>query len=295
VFANSLAVKAHIGQYLDESKVTVVYPQIDTSRLAEQTAEALPTPAFPGAAAGDLKITVVGRLSDTKGQWRVVDAIGELAKRGATARLCLVGSWTDNDYDLQLRDRAKALGVESQLTIVGEQENPFPFVAAADVCVTASTIEAFGRTTLEYMLSGKPAIASTGGGGSELVVDGETGALFDPEQTSSLVEALSRYVDDAAAVQAQGAAARDRALVLMTSEYSNLRAIERLKQTAALTDVYRLPAISRHWFALPGYFHSMSKTGSQQITASFIATRLKGRAKNYAKKPVAALRRALRK
>ena len=295
VFANSLAVKSHIGQYLDESKVTVVYPQIDTSRLAEQTAEPLPVPAFPGAGADDLKITVVGRLSDTKGQWRVVDALGALKERGAVARLCLVGSWTDNDYDLQLRDRARALGVEAQLTIVGEQENPFPFVAAADVCVTASTMEAFGRTTLEYMLSGKPAVASTGGGGSELVVDGETGALFDPEQTSSLVEALSRYVADRASIEVHGAAARDRALELMTSEYSNLRAIERLRRTAALTDVYRLPQISRHWFALPGYFHSMSKTGSQQITASFIATRLKGRAKNYAKKPVAALRRALRK
>jgi len=295
VFANSLAVKSHIGQYLDESKVTVVYPQIDTKQLDEKAAEALPAPAFPVAAPDDLKITVVGRLSDTKGQWRVVDAIGELKRRGATAHLCLVGSWTDNDYDLQLRARARALGVDSQLTIVGEQENPFPFVAAADVCVTASTIEAFGRTTLEYMLAAKPAIASTGGGGSELVVDGATGALFDPERTDTLVEALMRYVGDRDSITTHGAAARGRALELMTSEYSNLRAIERLKRTAAATDVYRLPNIARHWFALPGYFHSASKTKSQEITVRFIMTRLKGRLKNYAKKPVSAVRRAVKK
>jgi glycosyltransferase involved in cell wall biosynthesis len=288
VFANSLAVRDHIAQYIDKP-IQVVYPKVDVTSLdakAAAVADPAPFPAEPG-----LRIAVVGRLSDTKGQWRVIDAVGELEKRGVRASVCLVGSWTDPDYDVQLTARARALGIADRVTIVGEQENPFPFVAAADVCVTASSIEAFGRTTLEYMLLSKPAIASADGGGAELVEDGVTGALFSPEDPASLVDAIAPYAADPSRAAAHGAAARERALRMTEHEFSNAAAIDTLTGLVG-GPAYRLPEIARYWFALPGHYSEMMRTGGM-TTVRFIATRIRGRLRNLAKRPVAAVRRVV--
>lgn len=290
VFTNSIALKKHVGQYLDEGKVSVVYPQVDVAEL-EHKAEAEPEIApFPAANAG-LKVTVVGRLSETKGQWRAIDAVGELAVRGITASLCLVGSQEQPDYDVRLKARAQKLGIADRVTITGERTNPFPYIAAADVCVTPSGIEAFGRSTLEYMLVGKPVVASEGGGSAELVLPGDTGFLFPPDDTAVLADRLEQYSRHPELLQAHAAAASARARDLMSHEFSNLAAIERLKRTATLTP-YRLPNIARYWFALPGHYFSAAGRGPR-ITVSFILTRLAGRARNLARRPVAALRRRL--
>jgi len=292
VFTNSLALKAHIGQYLDESRVTVVYPSVDVARLENLAAEAPARDPFPGALPGELKLTVVGRLSDSKGQWRVVDALGALAARGVAARLCLVGSWEAPGYDMQLVDRARELGVADRLTIAGEQSNPFPFVAAADVCVTPSGIEAFGRTTLEYMLLGKPVVAGNTGGSAELVDEGVTGFHFDPDQNGSLADALLRFRLDDDSVPRLGAAGRERAHSFTHSDFSNAAAIERLVRTAGVEQPYRLPQFARHWFSLPGAFTRMHQQ-SPSMTLSFIATRLRSRAARLVKSPIATIRRKL--
>lgn len=291
VFTNSLALKRHAGQYLDESLVTVVYPQLDVADLREKAGR---KPAIaPFADDAGLKITVVGRLSETKGQWRAIDAVGELASRGIVASLCLVGSREQPDYDTVLKARARALGIADRVSVVGEQANPFPYIAAADVCVTPSGIEAFGRSTLEYMLSGKPVVASEGGGSAELVLPGETGFLFDPDDPAALADRLADYASDPAIVASHAKRAEDRALDLMTHEYSNAAAIERLKHTATLTP-YRLPNIARYWFSLPGAYFAESGRGPR-ITLAFIATRLRGRVLNLLRRPLGTVRRLVRR
>lgn len=291
VFANSLALKSHIGQYLDEGKVTVVYPRADAAELAHKASEVPETPPFPQPDPG-LKVTVVGRLSETKGQWRVIDAIGELAARGVVVSLCLVGGQEQPDFDARLMTRARKLGIADRVTIVGERANPFPFIQAADVCVTPSGIEAFGRSTLEYMLLGKAVIASEGGGSAELVTPGETGFLFPPDATTTLAAHLERYAGDPESASAHGARGADRARELMSHEFSNAAAIDRLKQTATLAP-YRLPNIARYWFALPGHYFSAQGRGPR-ITLSFIRTRLAGRVANLLRHPLATIRRRRR-
>lgn len=274
VFTNSLALKSHIGQYLDEDLVTVAYPQLDIDAARRRAVEEPERPPFPAADPG-LRITVVGRLSDSKGQWRAVEAIGKLASRGIAASLCLVGGQEDPDTDRRLMSRATALGIRDRISIVGERANPFPYVAAADVCITPSGIEAFGRSTLEYMAIGKPVIASAGGGSAELVLPGKTGYLFAPEDVSSLADLLETYARNPDLVRSQGFAAEDRARELMTGEFSSASVIERLKHTATM-DPYRLPNIARYWFELPGYYFASAGRGPR-ITVAFIRTRLRGR------------------
>lgn len=291
VFTNSFALKAHIGQYLDESKVSVVYPQVDVAAVERRAAEAPSVAPFvpkPG-----VNITVVGRLSETKGQWRVIDAIGILADRGIAANLCLVGSQESVDYDAQLIARAKAVGVADRVTIVGEQENPLPFIAAADLCITPSGIEAFGRSTLEYMLVGKPAITSAGGGSAELVVPGVTGQHFQADVPDSLADAIAHYVAEVGDLVRHGQAGAERARELMLGANGNASAIDRLERAATLP-AYRLPNIARYWFALPGLYFGSGSRGPRAMM-SVVAARLPGRMRRALGRPFGLARRLRRR
>jgi glycosyltransferase involved in cell wall biosynthesis len=263
---------------------------VDVTELERKADERPERDPFPG---GGLKIAVVGRLSETKGQWRAIDALGELASRGVEASLCVIGSQEEPDYDVRLRARAARAGVADRVTFLGEQANPFPYIRAADVCVTSSGIEAFGRTTLEYMLVGKAVVASDGGGSAELVVPDETGFLFDPARAGSLSEYLERYAREPQLIAAHGDAGASRARSIMTGEFSNAAAIERLKATTKLPP-YRLPNIARYWFALPGHYFSAAGRGPR-ITAAFILTRLRGRVVNLLRRPLGAIRRVARR
>ncbi len=69
----------------------------------------------------------------------------------------------------------------------------------ADIVLSTSSGEAFGRTTVEAMAMGKPVIATAHGGSLETVIPGETGWLVkpaDPEQLAAAIdEALNMNKD----------------------------------------------------------------------------------------------------
>lgn len=274
VFTNSLALKSHLSDHLDADKVSVVYPQVDAEQARRLGLERPATTPFPQATPG-LRITVVGRVEPGKGQHRVIDAVAELKRRGVTATVCFVGSWKDPGYDVALRDRARSAGVDGQVTLVGEQANPYAFISAADLCVTPSTLEAFGRTTLEYMLLGKPVVASNSGGSAELVVPGVTGALFDLDRPDALADALEPYATSSDLVREHGDAAARHLETVVHGRYGNDVAIDRLESLVG-GPAYRLPDVARYWFALPEAYASVGAM-SGKMAAGLLLSRLRTR------------------
>lgn len=271
VFTNSLALKAHLERYITGTPISVVYPQLDRSAIERQAGENPAGDPFP---AGGLKITIVGRLSHSKGQWRAIEAIAELERRGVLASLCLVGSHEDPREGARLSRLARDLGVASRVAMVGEQSNPFAYMAAADVCVTASQLEAFGRSTLEYAMVGRPVVASLGGGSAELVKQGVTGFLFSPDVPDALADALENYARTPELLARHGAAGRRFSHELQGGEFTNRAAIEQLRSLTG-SPVRRLPNVARYWFALPEY--SSSGGLGTLIAVRFVATRSAGR------------------
>ena len=62
----------------------------------------------------------------------------------------------------------------------------------SDIVMSTSSIEpeAFGRTTIEAMVMGKPVIATAHGGSLETVVPGDTGWLVEPTDIRGLAAAI---------------------------------------------------------------------------------------------------------
>jgi len=75
------------------------------------------------------------------------------------------------------------------VTVVGQVEDATPYVRDADAIVLPTdTLEGFGLVALEAFSEGRPVVASRSGGPEEVVVDGETGWLFDRRDVDALAD-----------------------------------------------------------------------------------------------------------
>ena len=115
----------------------------------------------------------------------------------------------------------------ANIHFLGHQTKPFPILGAADVFVSTSHNEAFGRSNLEAMACGKPLIGSRTGGLLDLIEDGVNGRLFESCDARDFAEKVVFYYRDRDAVKAHGAAAIKRvadrfATEVMVQQYVDL-------------------------------------------------------------------------
>lgn len=75
----------------------------------------------------------------------------------------------------------------------------------ADVFVLPTLEDTWGVVTLEAMLLGKPILCSTGAGTAELVVPGENGYVFAPDDPDKLADLMQKFLDDPSLIAAMGA------------------------------------------------------------------------------------------
>jgi phosphatidylinositol alpha 1,6-mannosyltransferase len=80
--------------------------------------------------------------------------------------------------------------------------------ASFDIFVHAGTEETFGQTVQEAHASGIPVVAPRAGGPIDLVEDGTTGYLFEPDDEASLRSCVQRLVTDATGRRRMGEAGR---------------------------------------------------------------------------------------
>ena len=115
----------------------------------------------------------------------------------------------------------------ANIHFLGHQTKPFPILDAADVFVSTSHNEAFGRSNLEAMACGKPLVGSRTGGLLDLIEDGVNGRLFESCDARDFADKVSFYHRDRDAVKAHGAAAIQRvadrfATEVMVRQYVDL-------------------------------------------------------------------------
>jgi glycosyltransferase involved in cell wall biosynthesis len=191
------------------SRVSVIYPaapQNLTDRNSEQ-AQLYRRKFNPN---GGALVGMFGRISRWKGQEVFIRALAELPNVNGV----IVGAayFGDGDYERQLRELVRRLGMEHRIVFAGHVEDVMPAMAACDVVAHCSTSpEPFGQVIVQSMLAGTPVVASDGGGVREIVTDGETGQLTPREDHQALAVAVRRYLDDPQWSQRLAEKARNRA------------------------------------------------------------------------------------
>jgi hypothetical protein len=156
-----------------------------------------------------LKLVLTGVVTESKGQGDAIRAVGKLVAVGYDVELCVVGSMDVSPaYCSALRDLVAEEGLAERIRFVGLLDNTRPVVEEADVSLTCSRREAFGRVTAEAMLLGKPVIGTDTGGTPELVDDGVSGLLYPPGDVDRLCDHIAFFADHRPEIRAFGDRAR---------------------------------------------------------------------------------------
>jgi len=194
IVAVSEAVKrALVAQGADPGRVRVIPGGVDLSAYGAEA------PLVPGV------LGALGRLQTEKGFDVLLRALVEL--RGE-ARLLLGGEGLLAD---ELPRLAAELGVSHEVDFQGFVSDVPAFMAETGLFVLSSRSEGLGLVLIEAMAAGRPVVATRVGGVPEVVIDGETGLLVEPENPGALAAAVRRLLADPALAARMGQAGRRRA------------------------------------------------------------------------------------
>lgn len=162
----------------------------------------------------------VGRLRIRKGIEVLLHALARL--RGYGTRLLLVG---DGEHRRRVERAVAALGLEASVELVGRLSpgDVRTTLRGARALVVPSTYEGMPLVVLEAMELGVPVIASRVSGIPEVVVDGETGWIFEAEAVDELAVALRAAWLDETEAKRRGAAG----LARLDGHYRPVHAVER--------------------------------------------------------------------
>lgn len=178
-----------------------------------------------------LRIATVARLAPQKDLPTLLKATAQLVSRGIDVDLRIAGDGPDKEALSRMIGR---LGLQSHVSLIGRIPNPEQFIAGADIFALPSRYEGLGLVLLEAMAAGTPIVAARNTAIEEVVVDGETGLLFETGNAQDLATKLitiaqahdlSSQLVAAASQRLQAEFSVDRMLAQTTAVYE--AAIER--------------------------------------------------------------------
>lgn len=135
----------------------------------------------------------IGRLHHRKGYAELMRVHKRLLDENLMHSIAVIGGGNEME---NLKNQARALGVEKTFLLLDSQKNPWPYVKAADYFVLPSKSESYPLTIGEVMGLHKPIISTNVGGIPEMIDDGKDGVLvqFDEDE---IFEAMKRFITDA--------------------------------------------------------------------------------------------------
>lgn len=158
---------------------------------------------------GPLEITYLGNVVERKGLDTLLDGLQTVTDDW---RLTVVGDTTvEPAYVDRVQEQVAAKTLANRVTFAGRLADD----AVADrlhnthVLAVPSRYEPFGIVYLEAMGFGCVPVATTAGGASEFIVDGESGVLVAPDDDRAIAATLERLAENRTQLAEMAVAARD--------------------------------------------------------------------------------------
>lgn len=160
----------------------------------------------PAAPRTPMTVGTIAGLEYWKGVDLLVEACGRIS---VPLRLEVFG---DGPWRSRLEGRARALGIDARFH--GRVREAGVRLDSLDLFVSPSRADNLPLAILEAMAAAVPVVATRVGGVPEVVDDGHTGILVEPEDTVALAEAIDGLARDPSRRVAMGAAGALRAAQL---------------------------------------------------------------------------------
>lgn len=143
-----------------------------------------------------IRCLLVGRVVHGKGQMDAVKAIERVVAAGDRhIFLTIVGYRGFDPYELELKAYIDSRGLSDYIELVDYTYDMAAYRRRSDIGLMCSRAEAFGRVTVEYMMSGLLVFGTNSGGTPELVEDGVDGYLYPVGDSAALARRML-YADE---------------------------------------------------------------------------------------------------
>ncbi|RIK29868.1 MAG: glycosyltransferase family 1 protein [Anaerolineae bacterium] len=186
---NSQTTKGVVNNLIGDNKPSIVaYPPTD--RFGEAISE---TVIFERVKSDELRILFVGNLIYRKGLHILLEAVTDLKPK---VRVDVVGGLNaEPKYTEELQRQIDVNHLSSFVFLHGplDQAPLTEKFRNAHVLVVPSSYEGFGIVYLEGMGFGLPAIGTSAGAAREIIEDGKTGYLIQPNDSKSLADRLREF------------------------------------------------------------------------------------------------------
>lgn len=197
VICNSNATQKNLTDRVPElkSKTTVIYNGMDLNTENKAIAQKIDF----GFESTDIIITLVGRISRLKGHKLLLDVFTNHISKNENVKLLFVGSPVEGqEYYLdEIQNSIITNKLQTKVKTLPFLNDLNGIWAVTDIAIMPSTeAESFGLVAVEAMLAKKPVVASNLGGLSEIVINNETGFLFDPNSKEALSEVLFKLIEN---------------------------------------------------------------------------------------------------
>lgn len=156
-------------------KAVCIHNISDSESIRKQSAESaellssLPRPI----------VLTCANIRREKNHRRQLRAMKLLHERGLDFTWVNIGSTADSAYTNSLRQQAAEYGLQDRFLLLGSRDNPYPYMAQADLVAVLSDYESWSMVITEALTLGVPVLATKTSGALEQIEDGVNGLLTD--------------------------------------------------------------------------------------------------------------------
>lgn len=143
------------------------------------------------------KVAMFSRLENSKGQWRLLEALHLLKTQGLDFQIYFFGHFMGDDgYEEKLKTIVGKYELTSSVYWCGFQKNAGELMPCFDLILLPSDQETFGLVLIEAMAAGVAIMGSNTGGVPEIIEDGVNGFTFRPNDIKELSEKIKTILTD---------------------------------------------------------------------------------------------------
>lgn len=194
-----------IEEFKIEKRIDVINNFVDSNEFRPVVDPVIRKRLAPN---GERLVIHVSNFRKVKNLPVVVEVFSEVRKE-IQARLVLVG----DGPELEAVERQVAqLGIRDDVIFMGDREFIADILPVGDVFLLPSKHESFGLAALEAMSCGVPVVGSDVGGLHEVIVDGVTGFMCDPQDIGYMKTLVLRLLRNEDFRRSIGEKARARAV-----------------------------------------------------------------------------------
>jgi len=184
---NSTFMKAHLPVPLKDNRLVISYPIVQLHSENKKTDLLGPKDVF--------RIGFVANMRHVKRPYVFLDMAKQLIKKYQNMHFYMVGECYGDEHK-NITNYIQNEGLEKYVSLIGFQDYIHATMKQFDLIVAPAVGEAFGRVPVEAALLNVPVVAAKAGGHEEVIIDGKTGLLAEPDNVADFVRNVERLHQD---------------------------------------------------------------------------------------------------